>query len=98
MRRLRQRGNGHLHVAVAVKVHDHVDDHDHDHVDVKAPLVEPQADARDLEQREEAGLGLVVASPDGSKPLELVEADLDEIADAVRLAVEGQRSMSLRLE
>jgi len=93
---LRQRGNGHVHVAVAVKVHDHVDDHDH--VDVKARLVEPQADARDLEQREEAGLGLVVASPDGSKPLELVEADLDEIADAVRLAVEGQRSMSLRLE
>jgi len=82
-------GNDHLHVAVAVKVHDHVDDHDHDHdyVDVKAPLVEPQVNARDLEQREEAGLGLVVASPDGSKPLELVEADLDEIADAVELAV-----------
>ena len=53
-------GNVHLHVAVAVKVHDYVDDHDHDHdhVDVKAPSVEPQANARDLEHARKLVLAL----------------------------------------
>jgi hypothetical protein len=65
----------HLHVAVAVKVHDH--DHDHDHG--RGRSTQPQADARDLKQREEARLGLVVASADGAESLQLVETALDEI-------------------
>ena len=43
-----------------------------------------------MKQCEEAGLGLVVASADRSEALQLVKADLDEVSDAVELAVERQ--------
>ena len=59
--------------------------------------MEPQADARDLEQREETRSGLVVASADGAEALQLVEAELNEIAGPIELAVERQSPLALGL-
>jgi hypothetical protein len=47
-----------------------------------------------VEQREIAALGLVIASADRSEALECVEANLDEVANPIELAIKRQRSLA----
>jgi len=54
---------------------------------------QPDPDARDVEQRQEAALRLVVASANRPEALQLMEADLDEIANPVELAVRALGSL-----
>ena len=57
-------------------------------------MAEPEADRRDVDEAQEAFGGLVVAGGDATGILELVEAPLDEIAQAIEPAVNGDRAMA----
>ena len=57
-------------------------------------MAEPDADRGDVDEAQEALCGFVVAGGDAAGILELVEAALDQVAQAIELAVDGDAEPS----
>jgi hypothetical protein len=84
-----------VYVYVYVYVYEDVHEDVHEDVYEDVSLAEPEPRTSELNQGQVVSRGFLVSRRDGAKPLEVVEEDLDEVADAVKAPVEARLPLSL---